>query len=174
MPELRYRTTYTIEKPLPTETTHTAEENQLRRELERLMTLPPHDNTGWHSQSVCGQMTVAAETPEERRKTADLWFSETIDGITHTPREAEAAELCWTCPVRRKCLKYACDTEQEHGTWGGIPSAMLKAHEFKLVDLLEEKNPFLTDDIYSPYHKDRLRYRGRPKKINPNPDQAAA
>jgi len=33
---------------------------------------------------------------------------------------AEAKEVCRGCPVREACLRYALDTGQEGGVWGGL------------------------------------------------------
>lgn len=155
---------------------HEIRENTLRRELEDVMILPPHDPLDWHLQAVCGQQTWSAETPEEAREIADTWFSEVElrkGAIRQTPGEAAAADVCWTCPVRKDCLKYACDTEQEHGTWGGLPIRRIVEGKHDYEALVTEENPFDTTDTNSPYYRPRLQKgRGRPRKIDTN--QAAA
>jgi WhiB family redox-sensing transcriptional regulator len=36
------------------------------------------------------------------------------------PLVKRAKLICWSCPVRSKCLAYALDHRQEHGIWGGL------------------------------------------------------
>lgn len=146
-------------------------ENTIRREMEDVMDLPPHDPIDWHEDALCRKLTKAAETKEEKRKTADIWFSEVEirkGSIRQTPGEAQAADICFECPVRKACLKYACDTEQEHGTWGGLPLRKLVEGKHDYDALVEETNPFDTDDITSEFYRPRLQRRaGRPRKIKP-------
>ena len=35
-------------------------------------------------------------------------------------REAEAKEICRSCPVRDACLQYALGIREQHGIWGGL------------------------------------------------------
>jgi len=35
---------------------------------------------------------------------------------------AAARRICWTCPVRRECLSYAIENNEQHGVWGGYAS----------------------------------------------------
>lgn len=37
------------------------------------------------------------------------------------PQIAEAVAVCWTCPVRETCLRYALDNGITEGVWGGLP-----------------------------------------------------
>ena len=40
--------------------------------------------------------------------------------FSNIPEEKYAARnVCFKCPVRRSCLKYALETKQIHGVWGG-------------------------------------------------------
>lgn len=41
-------------------------------------------------------------------------------------REAQAKEICRTCPVRRPCLDYAISIKEQHGIWGGLNEAERK------------------------------------------------
>lgn len=47
---------------------------------------------------------------------ADLWFSS-------NPYEIEQAKkVCRHCPVRAQCLKFALDSDERNGVWGGESS----------------------------------------------------
>jgi WhiB family redox-sensing transcriptional regulator len=35
------------------------------------------------------------------------------------PKVTAAKHICGTCPVRETCLRWALDTGQRHGVWGG-------------------------------------------------------
>lgn len=35
-------------------------------------------------------------------------------------REANARALCGRCPVREECLRYALESGEQHGIWGGL------------------------------------------------------
>lgn len=35
-------------------------------------------------------------------------------------RQERAMDLCYGCPVRRRCLEYALTLGVKHGTWGGL------------------------------------------------------
>lgn len=147
-------------------------ENTIRREMDDVMELPPHDPTDWHEDALCRKLTKAAPDKETKRKTADIWFSEVemrnAKTIRQTPGEAAAADICFECPVRKACLKYACDTEQEHGTWGGLPIRRIVEGKHDFEALVEEPNPFDTDDTDSHYNRQRLQKgAGRPRKIKP-------
>jgi WhiB family redox-sensing transcriptional regulator len=60
---------------------------------------------GWQDRAECAK--------PEHKKVAKLFFSS-------VPEEKYAARnLCFSCPVRAECLKYALETKQIHGVWGG-------------------------------------------------------
>jgi hypothetical protein len=47
-------------------------------------------------------------------------------GIMHgtsSTAERDALALCQTCPVIDPCRKHALDTDERHGTWGGLTAA---------------------------------------------------
>jgi hypothetical protein len=55
----------------------------------------------WRDEAVClGSMV-------------DLWFAEDAHHV------AKAVEACEQCPVQVQCLKFAIDTNQRFGVWGG-------------------------------------------------------
>jgi WhiB family transcriptional regulator, redox-sensing transcriptional regulator len=41
-------------------------------------------------------------------------------------REAQAKEICRTCPVKAPCLEYAIRIKEPHGIWGGLNEAERK------------------------------------------------
>jgi WhiB family transcriptional regulator, redox-sensing transcriptional regulator len=58
------------------------------------------DDTDWHGDALC-----AKNDPE-------LWF--------HTATEADAIEICVTCPVRIECADYALRNREQYGVFGGL------------------------------------------------------
>lgn len=46
--------------------------------------------------------------------TANLFWS------TQPGDETAAKDICQSCPLRDACAQYALDTDQHHGTWGGL------------------------------------------------------
>ena len=46
----------------------------------------------------------------------EIFFNDEDDEIDNTQ---VAISICEACPVRRKCLKFALDTEERFGVWGG-------------------------------------------------------
>ena len=44
----------------------------------------------------------------------DLFFDQTAAGVE------DAKAVCRRCPVAVRCLTWALETGQEHGTWGGM------------------------------------------------------
>lgn len=50
-----------------------------------------------------------------------------VDFFSEDPKEIQRAkEVCFECPVRRKCLQYALDTETRFGVWGGADEVTLR------------------------------------------------
>lgn len=39
---------------------------------------------------------------------------------TKVRREAQAKDICRTCPVREACLAFALETNETYGVWGGL------------------------------------------------------
>jgi hypothetical protein len=55
----------------------------------------------------------------------DLWYYESAHGESefHAPmarNNRRAKELCFSCPVREKCLQDAIERSDDHGIWGGL------------------------------------------------------
>lgn len=48
-----------------------------------------------------------------------LFYHEERSGRTPARQGREALELCHSCVIEQECLRWALETEQEWGTWGG-------------------------------------------------------
>lgn len=153
-----------------TEPTLEQREDILTRELNKVIPLKPHDREDWHEDAVCRQLASKEPTPRDQGKVADWWFADSRPSgkakkVGHAPVEATAADICFSCPVREACLKYAADTEQEYGTWGGLQAEILRDHDYNFNKLVELGNPFDTEDTESPYHRNNIRRVGNFSKV---------
>lgn len=123
----------------------------LNQELSRLMTLvnrATHIADEWRNETLCSNLVAYGGDP-------DLWFRP-----EDTHEAASAASLCFSCPVRKECLEWACETKQREGIWGGLPpSVRLKKgdrpHDYE--SLSDRENPYHTANTRSPLHQTRLR-----------------
>lgn len=114
--------------------------------LDKLDGTPYHvrmDELNWRQKAHC-----ALECADTTLSPND-WYAE-----EHTTEAAIASAVCFGCPVRRECLKEACDNSEPHGIWGGLPFSIRNSkgqvHNYlKLVDL---PDPYETDDTHSPFH----------------------
>ena len=68
------------------------------------MSLNPGDLT-WQKDSACSR--------KENEKIRDYFFS------TDPAEKYQAKNLCFSCPVRKECLKWALEHRQIWGIWGG-------------------------------------------------------
>ena len=64
------------------------------------------DNNGWRDQAAC------------RHTDPNLFFPAGTTGLAIENIEA-AKEVCRSCPVQAACLRFAFETNQEAGIWGG-------------------------------------------------------
>lgn len=72
-------------------------------------------------------------------KDPELWFAE--EAYDPDPAK-EAKRACRSCVAQWTCLKYAFDTGQEYGTWGGVEmSPGLLENEIKKARLLRRLEP---------------------------------
>ena len=63
------------------------------------------DETKWQNESLCAK--------KENKHLVDFFFSD-------KPEEKYAAKnLCFSCPVRKDCIKYALEAKEIWGVWGG-------------------------------------------------------
>ena len=67
---------------------------------------PGRRDATWRDQAACRVM------PPE------LFFPSGVTGIAVEHIDAAKA-VCHACPVRDACLRFAFETKQEHGIWGG-------------------------------------------------------
>lgn len=68
--------------------------------------IPDWDGDGWRDRARC------------RDSNPDLFFPNGTTGAALEGIRAAKA-LCSICPVRERCLKFALETNQEAGVWGG-------------------------------------------------------
>lgn len=50
----------------------------------------------------------------------DIWHPGGRDAVNAAIDEADAKAVCRRCPVRRDCLQWALDNDQDLGVWGGL------------------------------------------------------
>ncbi len=65
------------------------------------------DEGGWRARAAC------------RGQDPELFFPIGTSGPAQI-QIAEAKAVCARCPVREACLRFALDTGQEYGIWGGL------------------------------------------------------
>lgn len=107
--------------------------------------LPPNDGMGFMKDASCAGWAYG--NPGEE----NLWFSE-----AGTNEDAKAVDICFECPVRAACLKWATDVK-ESGTWGGQPQRIRTRHKNDFEILLALPNPYDTDNQRLTYHRENLR-----------------
>lgn len=54
-----------------------------------------------------------------RTNSPDLWFPDSTAAKAARP----AKKICWDCPRRTECLRWALQTRQGHGIFGGLTPA---------------------------------------------------
>ena len=73
--------------------------------------LPPprHGDWDWQRDAACrGTDTATFYHPENER------------GPSRARRETRAKQVCQGCPVVENCLRWALDTREPYGVWGGL------------------------------------------------------
>lgn len=70
------------------------------------------DTPDWHEDAECGK--------PENAKYVNNFFA------NKPAQQWEAKKLCGQCPVRRQCLRWALDTKQIWGIWGGLDYQQLR------------------------------------------------
>lgn len=95
----------------------------------------------WRQSAVCGE--VCREQPGKM----DDWFAPDA-----TAEARNAADLCFQCPVRQKCLEWACTSKAKLGIWGGLPESVristtfnperIRPHDYE--ELVKLSNPYDT------------------------------
>lgn len=63
--------------------------------------------TGWRAKAAC------------LNKDPELFFPTGSTGVSRKTLEA-AKDVCRTCDVIDECLRFALETDQEYGVWGGL------------------------------------------------------
>ena len=69
---------------------------------------------GWQGRYEQAELIAAYLSATDEKRAA---FERKADKIQ---REAQAKEICRTCPVKRPCLDYAVSIREQHGIWGGL------------------------------------------------------
>jgi hypothetical protein len=90
--------------------------------------------------------------------------------IWHCPGDtqpaASAADVCFECPIRLTCLKFACVSGERYGTWGGLPENLragkgeeyghpIKAYDYPVLARLP--NVYDVESKRFRYHRSRLK-----------------
>ena len=70
------------------------------------------NDISWHEDALCGK-------PEHVKK-KPYFFSKVAR------EKYDAKNICYSCPVRTKCLKWALENKQIHGVWGGKDEGELR------------------------------------------------
>ncbi len=103
--------------------------------------------TTWNRNALCGKLIQLGVKP------ADLWYSEDF-----TSEAADAADICFECPIRKLCLEKACTNKEAFGIWGGLPPTARhkRGRSNNFTKLVNEPNPYQTEDTESPFYSDNL------------------
>jgi WhiB family redox-sensing transcriptional regulator len=73
------------------------------------LTMPPYKPLAWFEEAACTSADPDAWHPDRGGSVAD------------------AKRVCRRCPVIADCLKYALDTDQWQGIWGGLSPRQRRA-----------------------------------------------
>lgn len=68
---------------------------------------PPSTHDDWREEASC------------RTVDPELFFPSGVGGL-HAQQERNAKKVCKNCPVRQQCLRWAVETGQHTGVWGGL------------------------------------------------------
>lgn len=112
-----------------------------------------HLGNHWRTEAACFDLT------EEGLASPEDWFAP-----EQTHEAADAAQTCFSCPVRETCLEWASLTKQKHGIWGGLPESVripkgskrdkIKPHDHEV--LVQLSDPYKTDNPRSRFHPSKL------------------
>lgn len=135
------------------------EENRRRveREISRLMERFIRGSAvdvDW-SQALCARKVAAGEVDK------NLWHCP-----GDTKPSAQAADICFECPIRLQCLEFACASGERYGIWGGIPENIrsgagaghdrnISAYDFDALSEID--NVYDVESKKFRYHRDRLK-----------------
>lgn len=97
-------------------------------------------------------------------------LGEVDQNLWHCPGDtkpsAQAADICFQCPIRLQCLEFACASGERYGLWGGIPENIrsgagaghdrdISAYDFDALSTLD--NVYDVESKKFRYHRDRLK-----------------
>lgn len=105
------------------------------------------EDFSWRHNALC------AKKIEESPYFLDTWFQDEQD--LHS---AIATSICFQCPVRKECLKKACEMKESEGIWGGQPPSvrLKKGRVHNYLKLVELPDPYETTDKNSRHHTNNL------------------
>lgn len=83
-----------------------------------------------------------------------------------TKPSAQAADICFSCPIRLQCLEFACASGERYGIWGGIPENIrsgagaghdrnISAYDYNALSTLS--NVYDVESKKYRYHRARLK-----------------
>ena len=75
--------------------------------------IDPLSETSWKADGKCYDLGHNVENNDDDRVLWDSFFGETVD------ERKQAQQFCDDCPVRQRCLRFALETQQLWGVWGG-------------------------------------------------------
>lgn len=125
--------------------------HSIDQELARLMSplyKGSHIDPSWRNEAKCAD--IVQESPD----LIDLWFQD-----ENSVQSAAATSVCFTCPVREKCLEWASLTKQREGVWGGQPMSIrlkLKGKPHNYEELVGLPDPYATTNKKSRFHINNL------------------
>lgn len=74
--------------------------------------LQPDETEAWREQGRCWGRTTSPET--------DYWYPEQEEPeAVRKAKTATAKAVCYGCPVKEECLRYAIEAPESFGVWGG-------------------------------------------------------
>ena len=130
---------------------------RVEREISRLMERFIRGSSvevDW-KQALCAQKVKAGEVDK------NTWHCP-----GDTKPSAQAADICFECPIRLQCLEFACASGERYGVWGGIPENIrsgagaghdrnISAYDFDALSIMS--NVYDVASKKFRYHRERLK-----------------
>lgn len=130
---------------------------RVEREISRLMERFIRGSAvevDWE-QALCAKKVTSGEVDK------NLWHCP-----GDTKPSAQAADICFECPIRKQCLEFACASGERYGIWGGIPENIrsgagaghdrnISAYDYDALATMA--NVYDVESKKFRYHRDRLK-----------------